>query len=99
MHHYPAGDLLLLHADVYRLGRLQEIIDLGLSELVDDGAIAIVEWGDAAAPVLPQDFLEIRIGFRDAGSDDERRFELRPVGVRWGARAGALGRALERWVA
>ena len=42
----------LLHADVYRLDHLQEIVDLGLGELVEDGGVALVEWGDAAEPVL-----------------------------------------------
>ena len=37
---------LLLHADVYRLETLAEVLDLGLVELVEDGALALVEWGD-----------------------------------------------------
>ncbi len=42
----------LLHADVYRLDNLGEIVDLGLGQLVEDGGVALVEWGDAAEPVL-----------------------------------------------
>jgi tRNA threonylcarbamoyladenosine biosynthesis protein TsaE len=95
--HYTEADPPLLHADVYRIEHLQEIIDLGLSELLDDGAVAVVEWGDVAAPVLAPDFLEIRIEFE--GGDDERRFLFRAVGPRWAARAAAVGRALDRWTA
>jgi tRNA threonylcarbamoyladenosine biosynthesis protein TsaE len=51
----------LLHADLYRLERLQEVIDLGLLELVDDAAVAAVEWGEAGVPVFGPEFLEIRI--------------------------------------
>ena len=94
LRHYTEASPPLLHADVYRVDFLQEIVDLGLSELLDEGAVAVIEWGDVAAPVLPPDFLEIRIEFTD---DDGRSFRLRPVGARWAARAGALGRALERW--
>ena len=100
LNHYVArDDVTILHADVYRLDHLQEIVDLGLTELVDDSAIALVEWGDVAEPVLPKDFLEIRIAYADAGvdSDDVRTFTLRPVGPSWLPRAGALREVVARW--
>ncbi len=104
------GRLRLLHADVYRLEHLQEIVDLGIGELVDDDAVAVIEWGDMAEPVLPADFLEVRITYDDdAGSDDPnsdgaasdlvRMFELRIVGASWGNRTVALQRALAPWMA
>ena len=95
MHPYAGTTLRLLHADVYRLDHLQEIVDLGITELVDEDSVAVIEWGDMAEPVLPKDFLEVRIVYGDA--DEVRHFELRPVGPSWAARAVALGRALERW--
>lgn len=90
------GRLRLLHADVYRLEHLQEIVDLGIGELVDDDAVAVIEWGDMAEPVLPADFLEVRITYDD---DEVRRFDLRIVGASWGNRTVALQRALAPWVA
>lgn len=48
---YPT-DPVVAHVDCWRLEQLAELLDLGLSELLDDGAIAVVEWGEAAAPVL-----------------------------------------------
>ena len=95
MHQYPTATVPLVHADVYRVGRLHEIVDLGLGEMIDDGAIAVIEWGDLAAPTLPPDFLELRIGF--GAGDDERTITLRPVGLRWAARLDAVERALEAW--
>ena len=97
MHQYPAASCTLVHVDVYRVGHLQEIIDLGLEELLDEGAIALVEWGDVAAPALPQDFLEVRIAF--GADDDDRRIALRTVGHRWAPRQDALARAVEAWSA
>jgi tRNA threonylcarbamoyladenosine biosynthesis protein TsaE len=85
------------HFDVYRLDQLQEVVDLGMWELLDDGAVVLVEWGDVVAPALPADFLEIRLELTAA--DDERFVRLRPVGARWCARQNALQRALERWAA
>lgn len=89
------GRLRLLHCDVYRLDRLQEILDLGITELVDDESVALVEWGDRAEPVLPPDFLEIEITY--GSSEEERGLTLRWVGTAWSARSPALQRALERW--
>ena len=99
MRPYDGAALRLLHCDIYRLDHLQEIVDLGINELVDDDAIAVIEWGDMAEPVLPADFLEIRITYdEDGDGDDARRFALRPVGSSWANRSGGLARALERWV-
>ena len=91
------GRLPLVHVDAYRLEHLQEVIDLGLAEMIDDGAIAVIEWGDVVAPVLPPDFLELRLEYGDG--DDERRIGLRFVGVRWAARTAAVQRVVERWSA
>ena len=40
----------LIHADVYRTGSVDEVADLALAELVEEDAVALVEWGDLAAP-------------------------------------------------
>jgi tRNA threonylcarbamoyladenosine biosynthesis protein TsaE len=96
---YDGSKLRLLHADVYRLEHLQEFLDLGIVEQVDGEAVAVIEWGDIAEPVLPADFLEIRLGYLEGGADDARRLELRPVGPSWAARTVALQRAVERWAA
>jgi len=49
----------LIHADVYRLDSLAEVEDLAIAELVEEAAVALVEWGDAAAPVLGADPLGV----------------------------------------
>lgn len=89
------GRLPLHHLDVYRLEHLHEALDLGLSEALDDGAVALVEWGDAILGVLGAAYLEIRIGFGDA--DDDREFTLSPRGPSWLERIPALEAALEGW--
>lgn len=85
----------LVHADVYRLDQLQEIIDLGLPEMLDDGSIALIEWGDMAAPALPADYLEVRLGYLD--DDEARSLGLRVVGPAWSARDRAVRAAVADW--
>jgi tRNA threonylcarbamoyladenosine biosynthesis protein TsaE len=84
------------HIDVYRLEQMQEVFDVGLPELLDDGGVTVIEWGDAIAPTLPADFLEVRLRFGDG--DDDRIIEVQAVGPRWSARTRALGQALSPWV-
>ena len=55
------GRLLVHHLDVYRLDQLGEVAELGLGELLDDGGVVLIEWGDAILPVLPNDYLEVRL--------------------------------------
>jgi tRNA threonylcarbamoyladenosine biosynthesis protein TsaE len=45
---YP-GRIQLAHVDLYRLGETSELGDLGLEELLDQGAV-VVEWGDRIDP-------------------------------------------------
>lgn len=64
----------LLHADIYRLEQLAEVEDLGLGELVEEDAVALVEWGDAAAPALGAVACTVRITRPDGagtGAGDE----------------------------
>lgn len=89
------GRLPLVHVDVYRLEHLQEVLDLGLAEMLDDGGVALIEWGDVVAPALPADFLEVR--FEYGVGDDDRHVQLRTVGPGWSARVRVLSAAVERW--
>jgi tRNA threonylcarbamoyladenosine biosynthesis protein TsaE len=86
------GDLPLLHLDVYRLDHLQEAIDLGLDELLDEGRVTVVEWGEAVGAVLPADRLEVLLSVPppEEADDDVRVVELRPAGPSWEARRGRL---------
>jgi tRNA threonylcarbamoyladenosine biosynthesis protein TsaE len=53
----------LLHADVWRLEQLQEVIDLAIPELLEEGAAAVIEWGELAAPALAPDYLHVAVDF------------------------------------
>jgi tRNA threonylcarbamoyladenosine biosynthesis protein TsaE len=93
IHTYPtAGGHHLLHADMYRLERTSEVEDLGLTELLEDGVIAVIEWGARATAVVAPDYLELRFDLTD--TDGERRVRLRPVGTSWTDRQQLLARAL-----
>src|SRR5690606_621880 len=58
---YRDGRPALNHLDVYRLAGSDEVFDLGLTELLDEGGVTLIEWGDTITNALPADFCEIRI--------------------------------------
>ncbi len=93
--HQYEGRLVMHHLDVYRLERLAELDDIGVSELLDENGVVLIEWGDAVAPALPNDYLEITMRYGEG--DDDRHLELRCVGGRWSARHRTLVEHLQTW--
>ena len=91
-----SGRLELNHLDVYRLEQVTEVLDLGLAEMLDEGGVTLIEWGDTIIPVLPADFLEVRL--RLGEGDDDRVVEIQPVGPRWSGRLRAIATALAPWI-
>ncbi len=58
----PGGPpAVLAHLDAYRLEHADAIEDLGLFELLDRGAVAVIEWGDLVAEAFATAPLVIRI--------------------------------------
>jgi tRNA threonylcarbamoyladenosine biosynthesis protein TsaE len=91
------GRLPMVHLDVYRLDRVQELIDLGIAEILEEDGVTLIEWGDVVRPALPGDFLEVRL--EPGATDDERVVAVRAVGPSWLPRLRALQEAVERWTA
>jgi len=85
------GRLPLQHLDVYRLGHLQEVLDLGIDEVLDIG-VTIVEWGDAALDALGDERLEITISLIPDGADDDRLLVFQTFGEAWSSRSDDLQR-------
>ncbi len=97
LHSYTSGRLRLHHADLYRLDRTGEIVDLGLAELQELGGVVIVEWGDVAGDALG-DALVVHLRNSDDPSNiDERRIEVGVRGDQWATRWIVLSDTLEKW--
>jgi tRNA threonylcarbamoyladenosine biosynthesis protein TsaE len=86
----------LLHADLYRLDRLQDVVDLGLAEMVEDDSVAVIEWGDVASSVFGPDVLTVRL---TAGQTDDDRLVTLHLDGTWAARRGLLATTLGPWAA
>jgi tRNA threonylcarbamoyladenosine biosynthesis protein TsaE len=91
---YRTPGLRLAHVDVYRLDRIQEVAELGLQEMLDDGVL-LVEWGDVVEALLPDDHLVVELTVPT--DDEERSIVVRPVGTRWASRWERLEQVLDPW--
>lgn len=90
-----SGRLDVAHVDVYRLERVQDVVDLGLDELGGPNRVLVVEWGDAIADLLPSD--RLRVELTSDNDSDARRLTVAPEGRRWAARWERLEQALGPW--
>jgi tRNA threonylcarbamoyladenosine biosynthesis protein TsaE len=95
---YVTGRLPIAHVDVYRLDRVQDVVDLALDELEDGACVLIVEWGDAVEELLPDERLRVELTTVDPGGADEtRRLVLRGIGGSWRGRSDELVDTLRAW--
>lgn len=89
------GRLHVYHVDVYRLDKIQDVIDLGFEEMVDADGVTFIEWGDAIEALLGDSYLQLE--FTTAGEADTRQILITTEGSSWGRRLGGLERATEHW--
>lgn len=67
IHEYRGGRLPVWHADLYRLERQRELIELGLDEIIDRAeGVVVIEWADRFA-VLPPDHVRVVLAHAGAG--------------------------------
>jgi tRNA threonylcarbamoyladenosine biosynthesis protein TsaE len=92
---YRGTVLPVYHVDVYRLKRLQDVLDLGFEEMTDGSGVTFVEWGDAIEALLPESHLQISLRTEDV--NEERWITVEASGPAWSERWERLESALERW--
>ncbi|HKE99165.1 MAG TPA: tRNA (adenosine(37)-N6)-threonylcarbamoyltransferase complex ATPase subunit type 1 TsaE [Actinomycetes bacterium] len=85
------GRVPVHHVDAYRLSGPTELEDLGLEDVLDPGAVVLVEWADQVARALPESWVEVRLV---VGPDDVRHLTVEPHGPAWEGRVPVLERAL-----
>ena len=55
----------IYHLDAYRIGDEDEMLELGIEEMLDANAITIVEWADRFPRLLPQQTLRVHLEMGD----------------------------------
>lgn len=62
---YEQGRLPLYHFDVYRIGDVDEMYEIGYEEYFYGDGVCIVEWADLIEDIIPDDAIRIRIEYGD----------------------------------
>ena len=88
---YPEARVPLVHADVYRLQRLHDVLDLG-EDVFSPDAVTFLEWADAVEALLPVDRLDVEL--RLDAAHDRRTIVCTPHGS-WQGRVPDLSTAGE----
>ncbi len=68
---YDGPSFSVVHADLYRLAKPDDLYQLGWDE-ASDGALVLVEWAERAGERAPPDRLDIRFELTAAGANDSR---------------------------
>lgn len=84
MKEYLGGRYPLMHLDIYRMDKIQEVIDLGYDEFLDPSYIVAIEWGDMVEPLLPKDHLQVQL--IHTGFEEAREIHFKPKGSLWESR-------------
>ena len=72
---YRSGRLPLFHFDVYRIGDVEEMYELGYEEYFCGEGVCVIEWADLIEELIPEDALKISIAY---GQDEEERIYTCP---------------------
>ena len=77
---YHDGRVPLLHVDAYRLGGIDEVLDLDLDV---EASVTVVEWGGNLAGTLLPDGEHLLVRIERSPSDEVRTVTLLPSGSGW----------------
>lgn len=73
---YEGGRCPLYHFDVYRIGDICEMEEIGYEDCFYGEGVSLIEWGDLIEEILPEQYTKVTI-LRDA----EKGFDYRKIKI------------------
>lgn len=73
---YDEGRLPFYHFDVYRIGDVEEMDEIGYEDYVYGEGVSLIEWANLIEDILPEHYTEIRIE-----KDLEKGFDYRRITI------------------
>ena len=73
---YEEGRLPLYHFDVYRIGDVEEMEEIGYEDYFFGEGVTLIEWANLIEDILPEKYTEIKIE-----KDLEKGFDYRKITV------------------
>ncbi len=76
---YDSGRMPFYHFDVYRIGDVEEMDEVGFEDYVYGEGVSLIEWANLIEEILPADYTMIRIE-----KDLEKGFDYRRITIEEG---------------
>ncbi len=73
---YEEGRLPFYHFDVYRIGDVEEMDEVGFEDYVYGEGVSLIEWAKLIGEILPQHYTEVKIE-----KDLEKGFDYRRISI------------------
>lgn len=73
---YEEGRLPFYHFDVYRIGSVEEMDEIGYEDCIYGEGVCLIEWADLIGEILPEEYFEILME-----KDTEKDFDYRRITV------------------
>lgn len=77
---YEGGRLPFYHFDVYRIGDVEEMEEIGYEDCFYGEGLCLVEWANLVEEILPERYIEVRIEKDLTKGFDYRKITLRKAG-------------------
>lgn len=74
---YEEGRLPLYHFDVYRIGDVEEMEEIGYEECFYGDGVCLIEWAELIFEILPKDCIRITVEKELSKGFDYRKITLR----------------------
>lgn len=75
---YEGGRIPFYHFDVYRIGDVEEMEEIGYEDCFYGEGLSLVEWANLIEEILPEQYLRITIE-----KNPEKGFDYRRITVEW----------------
>ncbi len=77
---YEEGRLPLYHFDVYRIGDVEEMEEIGYEDYFYGEGVSLIEWANLIEEILPDKYTEIKIEKDLEKGFDYRKITVTPIG-------------------
>lgn len=77
---YEDGRLPFYHFDVYRIGDVEEMDEIGYEDCIYGDGICFIEWANLIEEILPEHYKEIKISKNLSKGLDYRQITIEEIG-------------------
>ncbi|MBQ2576502.1 MAG: tRNA (adenosine(37)-N6)-threonylcarbamoyltransferase complex ATPase subunit type 1 TsaE [Lachnospiraceae bacterium] len=78
---YDSGRLPFYHFDVYRIGDVDEMDEVGYEDYVYGDGVSMIEWADLIEEILPEKYTRVTIEKDLSKGVDYRRITIEEIGA------------------